>query len=159
MIKNTPQPAAGSLAHGRGALIGARGAPTHTHTRTPAGPGVGDPGDTDTGGWFGVISAGRARWSKRGERGEEESERGRLKKKKKVLRRGNGPQRRADCLSVSPPRCPSCPAPAAVRNSHKMAARPGRARRLRRDETRGGRGNWEAEAMSRGGERQRQLFR
>lgn len=43
---------------------------------------MGDPGDTDTGGWFGVISAGRARWSKRGERGEEESERGRLKKKK-----------------------------------------------------------------------------
>lgn len=65
-------PPLGSLAHGRGALIGAR-APTHT---SPAGPEVGDPGDTDTGGWLGVISAGRARWSKRGERGEEESERG-----------------------------------------------------------------------------------
>lgn len=37
------------------------------------------------------------------------------------------------------PRCPGCRAPAAVRNSHKMAAQPGRAPRLKPEEGRGGR--------------------
>lgn len=114
---------------------------------------MGDPGDTDTGGWLGVISAGRARWSKRGGRGEEESERGGLKKRileREETGRGDGP---TVCLSARS-RCPGCSAPAAVRNSHKMAARPRGAERLRREEGRGGRGNWEAEAeaASRGGE-------
>lgn len=37
------------------------------------------------------------------------------------------------------PRCPGCRAPAAVRNSHKMAAQPGRAPRQKPEEGRGGR--------------------
>lgn len=46
---------------------------THTHTRAPE---AGDSGDTDTGGWLGVISADRAQRSKRRGRGKEESEQG-----------------------------------------------------------------------------------
>lgn len=87
-------------------------------------------------------------------KGEEESERGGFKKKKKILgreKRAAETGRLSVCLSARPG-CPGCPAPAAVRNSHKMAARPGRAGKLRREEGRCGRGNWEVEAASREGE-------
>lgn len=75
-----------------------------------------------------------------GRRGERERFSKKKKKKGRGFReRGNGPWRRADCLSAHP-RCPGCPAPAAVKNSHKMAARPGPARRLRKGEVGGGTG-------------------
>lgn len=48
---------------------------------------MGDPGDTDTGGWLGVISAGPARWSKREGRGKRRASEGGLKEKKKILGR------------------------------------------------------------------------
>lgn len=88
---------------------------------------------------MGVISAGRAQRSKRRERGEERrASKGMVKKRKKIREKR---ERAMEMGRLSArPRCPSCPAPAAVRNSHKMAAQPGRAQRLKLEEGRGGRG-------------------
>lgn len=82
-------------------------------------------------------------------KGKEESERGELKKKGGGIL-GSKETGRGDRLTLCLPARPGCLAPAAVRNSHKMAARPGRPGRLWREEGRGGRGNREAEASSRG---------
>lgn len=100
---------------------------------------------------MGVISAGRARLSKRGVGGGGRASEGGLRRKgfqgREKRGRGDGP---TVCLSARP-RCPGRPAPAAVRNSHKMAAWPGQTERLRREEGRGGRGHREAEAVARSG--------
>lgn len=125
----------GSLAHGRGALIWARAPPTHT----PAGPGIGHPEYTDTGGWLGVISASRARWSKRGGRGKRRASEG--GKKKRIL----GREKRAaetGRLSVCLPAlgAPAVRPPPQSEIHTKWRRGLDRLGRLRRDEGRGGRG-------------------
>lgn len=104
----SPQPVPGvTRSQARGPHLGETPphthAPQHTHTHT-RGPGSGTPEYKETGGWLGVISAGRARLSKRGGRGEEESERGGVKKRRVLGRRetgrGDGP---TVCLSVCLP--------------------------------------------------------
>lgn len=102
---------------------------------------------------MGVISAGRAQWSKRGGKGKRRaSGGGGVKKKKGILGRGNGPRRRADCPSVCPPAVPRLPGPC---RSQKFTQNGGAARTGWESEA-GGRarweGNWEVEAASRGGE-------
>lgn len=103
---------------------------------------------------MGVISASRAQWSKRGGKGKRRASGGGgvKKKKKRILGRGNGPRRRADCLSVCPPAVPRLPGP---RRSQKFTQNGGAARTGWEAEA-GGRarweGIWEVEAASRGGE-------
>lgn len=110
-----------------------------THNTPPRARGLGHPGDTDTGGWLGVISAGRARWSKRG-RGE--LARGGVKKKKKDFRKKrNGPRRRTDC-PFARPRCPAVrpPPPSEIHTKWRRGPEEPRDRERRKGEVGGGTG-------------------